>query len=332
MFVTRWTFDVRQLRNKCPLSCVKIAQPHKCAGHGEDTAAVIIKEFEERAKHLIQNAKHKNLVKYVGIHVQMRNREFIVHLLQDFIAGRSINNLLEEQNFPNTASVTTEILQAIQFLHNMNAEVTHGYLNNNSIFLDKSAVCRIADFELIPYLMYLCGNHRMHESNDFDALGSLVHSQNEVMMKSVDSFIAKCRSGKVLTHSDLLQHSFLSNNWLKNPKMTCERSSYVSDGAKILEHFDIEDSLGVGRFGIVLQAKNHTDKKSYAMKFIRIPAAHKKEVEQIEREVEILSKLRHRNVVRYVTSWKQSADLKELKKYAGDAECLESTDSESSFQ
>lgn len=311
---------------------MKIAQPHKCSGHGDDTASVIMKELEERAKYLIRNAKHKNLVKYVDIDVQMRDGEFVVYLLQDFIAGKSISNMLKDENYLNTAAVTKDTLQAISFLHNMNAEVTHGYLNADSIFLDKSAVCRIADFELIPYFMYLCDNHEMHKMNDFDALGLLVDSQNEIMMKSVKSFIAECRSGKVLDHSDLMHHSFLSNAWVKNPKLTCKKSSYVSDGEKILEHFDIEHLLGVGRFGVVLQAKNHTDKKSYAMKFIKIPTAYQKEVEQIEREVEILSKLQHRNIVRYVTSWKQSIDVTELKKYAEDAECLESTDTESSFK
>lgn len=316
------------MHKKCPMSCLKIARPDRCTGHGNATPEMIKNEFENKAKFLIENAKHDNLVKYLNVKCELWNGVLTVFLVQEYVVGKSIKYLCEQNTSPNINFVAEGILQAITFLHKMDREVKHGYLNQSSIFLDESAMCRVADYDLIPYLMYLSGRHSMHKTSDLYALGTLVQSLNDIIMQTTKNFIDQCHSGKVLTHSQLLQHSFVSNAWMKNPKSTCKNT--------LLEHFDIEKKLGAGAFGIVLQAKKRKDKKSYALKFI-VPTKYKKELEQIAREVEIHSKLCHRNIARYITSWKQCINLTELKNYAEDDGFIDddesmSPDNEASFR
>lgn len=118
----------------------------------------------------------------------------------------------------------------------------------------------------------------------------------------------------------MLNHPFLSNDWVKNGTIY---------GKSLLEHFNIEKWLGGGRYGVVLQAKHNTDMRSYAIKFIEVPN-DKKELEQMEREAKIISQTNHRNIVRYITSWKQPVNITELNKYIEDEYMMETSESTTS--
>ncbi|XP_031628384.1 eIF-2-alpha kinase GCN2-like [Contarinia nasturtii] len=96
----------------------------------------------------------------------------------------------------------------------------------------------------------------------------------------------------------------------------------------LLEQFEIEKWLGGGSFGDVFQAKYHTDQRPYAIKFIEIPQNDKKDLEHMEREVEILRSINYRYIVRYITSWKQFVNFTELNKYTDEEEPI-SSDSDS---
>lgn len=296
-----WKYNINALRKKCPMSCLKISKPGNCIGHGESAHQIIKKEFEDHAKKMIQNCNHKNLVRYLDVSCHLCQDELTIFLVQEYVKGKSIELLCGQNMFPNISFVARSILDCIDCLNGM--DVNHGYLKEKSIFLDETAVCRIADFDLIPYLMYLGGNHNMHEESDIHALGLLVESQNEFIKRYTKNFIDQCQSGKVLTHEQLLNHSFVSNSWIKSSKSVKKNI--------MVENFIIEKKLGSGAFGVVLQAKNKLNKKVYALKFIKCNS-YKKEQEQIDREAVIHSKLKHKNIVCSVTSWKQSINLSEL--------------------
>lgn len=273
------------------MSCIKVARPDECDVHrNQDSSHLILEEFEERAECLIVKANHHNLVRYLGVNCEIRYGKFSVCLVQEFIEGESIKSLCEQNKLSNVGLIAKEVTEALQFLHKMNPEITHDYLKSESIFLDKFGVVRVADYELIPYLMYLQGNHNIHELNDFKAVGLVVESLRDTVLRSTNDFIDQCRSGRILSHSQLLNHPLISNNWVKN-----RHSIY---GNSLLEHFEIERYLGGGSYGVVLQAKHNTDKRLYAIKFIEVSNV-KKELEQMEREAEIISRINHRNIVRY---------------------------------
>lgn len=235
-----------------------------------------------------------------------------LYLVQEYIDGESIRSLRNRGKMPNIASIAKEILLAISYLRDMHIPITHGYLNEKSIFLDKSGKCRVADFDLIPYLMYLKGTHEIHQRSDLDTLGLMLQTQSQQVVQTMNNFINQCCSGRVFSYSKLMKHPFLSNEW-------CQTSAILHEQKQsLLEHFDIEKQLGSGGFGDVLQAKHRTDKRSYAIKFIEMPNKSKKELEQMEREVEIISGITHKHVVRYITSWKQKINRSELRKYIDD--------------
>lgn len=61
--------------------------------------------------------------------------------------------------------------------------------------------------------------------------------------------------------------------------------------------FDIVQILGRGAFGEVFKVKHKVDGRYYAIKKIQVPKGAA--LERILREVDLLSRLHHRHVIRY---------------------------------
>ena len=57
--------------------------------------------------------------------------------------------------------------------------------------------------------------------------------------------------------------------------------------------------LGKGGYGKVIQAKNKSDKKNYAIKEIIIRDEMKDKIKDIQKEADILSKFNCNNIVKY---------------------------------
>lgn len=279
------------------MSCEYIAKPGTCQGHEIEPWNLILLELVEKAKYLIRNVKHKNLVPYLGLNVYYNDGVIRIQVAQECVEGESIRKLCENGESVNVAAITEEVVESIIYVQNKPTEVSHGYLNDKSVFLDKSGTCRVSDYDLVPYLMYLKGIDVLHKESDVSALGNLVAQLRDVILKSTNDFIDECRSGRVIQSSDLLKHHFLSNNWYCHKK---ERKNSHS-----IENFQIENEIGHGSFGVVLKAKQEVDKKFYAIKIIEMPEK-KNEYEKVAREAELISRISHRNVVRYITSWKQA--------------------------
>ncbi|GFO47300.1 eukaryotic translation initiation factor 2-alpha kinase 4 [Plakobranchus ocellatus] len=86
-------------------------------------------------------------------------------------------------------------------------------------------------------------------------------------------------------------------------------SSLVASGqSRLASEFDLLKVLGKGGFGDVLKVKNKLDGRFYAIK--RIPLNPKSKVfnKKMKREVKLLSRLNHENVVRYYCSWIEISD------------------------
>lgn len=305
-FLTNWDIHHDHFQLKCPMSCEYIAKPEKCQGHKFNLFSPTLAELVEKAKYLIRNVKHKNLVRYLGLNVYYKQNIVRIQVAQEYIEGDSIRNLCQNGQLVNVAAIGKEVLESIVYVQNKPTEVTHGYLNDKSIFLDKSGTCRVSDYDLIPYLMYLKGHDILHKESDVSALGTLITQLRDVILKSTNDFIDECHSGRVIHSSDLRKHHFLSNNWYCHKK---ERKSSHS-----IENFQILSTIGHGSFGTVLKAKQEVDKKLYALKIIEMPE-NKNEYEKAAREAELISRINHRNVVRNITSWKQeNVNLAEFRK------------------
>ena len=79
--------------------------------------------------------------------------------------------------------------------------------------------------------------------------------------------------------------------------------------SRLLQDFEILTWIGRGGFGDVIKVKNKLDEKKYAIKRIRLNPADKATNRKIMREVKLLSRLNHENVVRYYNSWQEATTL-----------------------
>ncbi|XP_015911733.2 eIF-2-alpha kinase GCN2 [Parasteatoda tepidariorum] len=113
----------------------------------------------------------------------------------------------------------------------------------------------------------------------------------------------------------LLSHPFLSNpasnidlfrDKVDNEnKPDCLENSLrpYSNHSRLTTEFDILKSLGKGGFGHVWKVQNKLDSRVYALKRIPLDPNNKQLNYKIKREVTLLSRLSHENIVRYYNSW-----------------------------
>ncbi|KAI5707240.1 hypothetical protein M8J75_015941 [Diaphorina citri] len=76
--------------------------------------------------------------------------------------------------------------------------------------------------------------------------------------------------------------------------------------SRVDKEFQLLDWLGKGAFGDVLKVRNKLDDRLYAIKRIPLNPKNKQLNKKIMREVKLLSRLNHENVVRYYNSWIES--------------------------
>ena len=73
--------------------------------------------------------------------------------------------------------------------------------------------------------------------------------------------------------------------------------------SRLNTEFEVIGVVGHGGFGEVLKVKNKLDSRFYAIKRIRTNPNSNKYNQQIIREIKLLSRLNHENVVRYYSTW-----------------------------
>lgn len=124
------------------------------------------------------------------------------------------------------------------------------------------------------------------------------------------------------TPRQLLDHSFLRLplNRFPGRKHSEDRESPVdqpveldmmahntsSGKSRVQVEFQVLDCLGKGAYGEVFKVKNKLDQGYYAIKRIRLDPKATVANKKIIREVKLLSRLNHENVVRYYNSWMET--------------------------
>lgn len=152
------------------------------------------------------------------------------------------------------------------------------------------------------------------------------------MQPHLKDFISKCLiSDERMRWSaeQLQQHSFIKtplDRGLSPPKLKnnneqkcdepeepdCDIQLYLptlGGQSRIQNEFEILKWLGKGAFGDVLKVRNKLDGGVYAIKRIELNPKNRQLNRKITREVKLLSRMNHENVVRYYNSWIESATL-----------------------
>lgn len=319
LYITEWNIKYGQLESKCTINCKM--EPSKCNGHSIEE---IINCIDREVAYLSQ-IRHKNLVTYEAISCLRRKDGLVIYLVQDFVLGTSVNSISTSLGWSYTgvSIIAKGILDALIYLHNKG--ISHSNIDDCSVFMDNSGLCRVSDFALIPYLSNLMGMPR-DKQGDLPALGIMIES---LILPNSDmfDFIELCKSERTLTASELLEHPFLSPNrsidtnnsqpfYVPEKKQNDTSVVSTTGRSRLQTEFEVLQWLGQGAYGDVLKVKNILDNRQYAIKRIPLTSRSKQIFKKMTREVELLSRLNHENVVRYFNSWIENASESDLKQYA----------------
>ncbi|XP_051161013.1 eIF-2-alpha kinase GCN2 [Leptopilina boulardi] len=171
----------------------------------------------------------------------------------------------------------------------------------------------------------------------FSLMKGYIVSEKELELESVlqvnlKDFLSKCLLKDERSRwstLQLLEHNFIRSpleRGLSSPGKNRDNDDDDSDSeepitavnlypsifgihSRIQNEFAILKWLGKGAFGDVLKVKNKLDGCIYAIKRIKLNPKNKQLNRKITREVKLLSRLQHENVVRYYNSWIESATL-----------------------
>lgn len=178
------------------------------------------------------------------------------------------------------------------------------------------------------------------------AQGSRIH-ENIIKISSLfpsdfQDFLKKCfarNENERWEVSQLLEHKFITKKIIyksqisNTPSSTSDLESLETDNAdegaianssnnipvsyndlpstsRLKTEFQILEFLGSGGFGLVLKVRNKLDSNIYAIKQILLEPSNRHLNRKIIREVCLLSRLNHENVVRYFNSWVEVVAMK----------------------
>lgn len=287
----------------------------------------------EQELQTLTKLKHTNLVHYLGSLYIPEQRTFYV--LQEFVKGCPLSSFIAQGiplDMALLRSYTTGILQALQYLH-CNS-VVHKDLKESSIFVDCSGVVKVADFSIPRKIVDLClpasydagPACKSKKKNDILQFGKVLlsllrgeHATSTDIPSSLSldaqDFLERCLAAQEQDRwscEQLLSHPFLME---KGPSVeneplddegpdesgSCALSS--AGHSRLQGEFEVLRWLGRGGFGDVFKVRNKLDRCVYAIKRIQLNPSSKVLNRKIMREVKLLSRLNHENVVRYYNSW-----------------------------
>ncbi|KAG5678544.1 hypothetical protein PVAND_008211 [Polypedilum vanderplanki] len=283
----------------------------------------VIENIEKMMACLIK-LRHKYLVAYDSVSCTKRKDSIMVILLQEFLYGISICNMSTIWNWSAecTSNIAKCVLEALVFLHNNG--VSHGNLLDTSVFIDATGNIKVSDYSIVTYLQELTTGVQASLS-DLYSLGSFIESLMPTPHFEMKSFINECKSERTLSASDLLEHPFLYTALINHDNSQSPHDNKIvsypppvaqnfttpycipplisSNNSRLETEFEIINYIGRGAYGDVLKCRNILDNRQYAIKRVPLSSNNKQIFKKMTREVELLSRLNHENVVRYFNSW-----------------------------
>ena len=287
-----------------------------------------IEEFIDKVEKKVDDLsklRHKHLIGYECVLSVKKKDHVQIFLVQEFLLGISIFSISGGLGWcsEGASMVAKGVLEALIFLHNNG--ISHGNLLDTTVFMDNSGSIRVTDFSIVPCLQEFVSGDQ--STPDLPSLGTLIETLMPTPHFEMRDFINQCKSERTLSGSDLLDHPFLysivDNQHSQSPEKpmnlfppASERPQPAlnvtapfiaplisADNSRLKTEFETISNIGKGAFGDVLKVRNILDNRQYALKRIPLSAKNKQLYRKMTREVELLSRLNHENVVRYFNSW-----------------------------
>lgn len=267
--------------------------PYKMPGVDPYNIVECIKKYVHQ---LIQLPACESVVTYYSVICSHEEKNLIVSL------ARSVVNGLPVKMYPNVTNWTVTKVRKIanallqSLAHLQKYGLSHGNINNSTVFTDDAGNWKVADHSIHTYLNHLANDERYFlEPNikkDILAVAELIESL-DVSSVQASNFVQLCYTAGSL--AELTEHSLVRS---------LNRS---------FDDFDFMNRLGRGGFGEVFRVKDARIDKEYAMK--RIKQTRKSTLNKALKEVKTLAELTHKNIVRYYRSWTETMNESEFKSY-----------------
>lgn len=242
---------------------------------------------------ILSRLKHENLLGYKSAIIYDNNIFIIRDVDKNSTSANSISRTTG-WNYEAIGNAIASTVKAIQYLHQN--DIAHGYLRNSSIFVNQQNVWKVADYFLLPYIQYLSQKRPntscfvQNKRADLRSIGNFSESF-DIQSEPLDDFVKLCK-----TSDDI--ESIINDPLFKK----------ISKFSRLEAEFKIDCYLGEGAFGDVLKVNSYNDNKDYAAKRVKLSSKTRREFKRAKKEVQALSKLKQKNIVRYYTSWTDIAD------------------------
>ena len=302
------------------------------AGVAEDGRQLAALEQELAA--LVRLAAHPGLVAWLGLAWSRGPEGVEVQVGQELVRGSSLSSLYTSRgarpDLEELRGLSGEVAAALHHLHS--SDLVHRSLRCSSVFLE-GGVARVADHCLEHRLRDLVGagrpGRRGKRADVLDlglvtlslALGREVAEVETVptsLPLPLQDFLQHCLAGEERERWGVA--ALLGHPWLREPlpaevEVRARSPSPPPPPAppppgqegqsRLSQDFRVLYWIGRGGFGDVVKVRNLLDDQEYAIKRIRLNPADKAVTRKIMREVKLLSRLNHENVVRYYNSWRE---------------------------
>ncbi|CAD6209191.1 GSCOCG00003773001-RA-CDS [Cotesia congregata] len=310
--------------------------------------------IEQELNHL-KKLHHPNLVHYLDIKYSQTEDSIVVYILQEFVVGTTCSFFRKENlpvNIDTLRYLATGILSVLEYLHENN--ITHKDLRDSNIYIDNAGIVKVSDYSLHKRLSNIYHLSCLGKANnnfatiqgrgkkeiDIYRFGLLLLTLLNVKKVSdneaewglnipalLKDFLSKClNSNERLRWSakQLQQHNFIRIpliSELSSPKHSDKQENNLeteepTSDSRMKNEFKILESLGEGAFGDVWKVRNKLDGRVYAIKRIALDPKSKQSNKKMIREVKLLSRLNHENVVRYYNSWIENVNISNVKRYS----------------
>uniref|UniRef100_T1IQL0 non-specific serine/threonine protein kinase n=1 Tax=Strigamia maritima TaxID=126957 RepID=T1IQL0_STRMM len=244
------------------------------------------------------------LVQYLGMKSFVEKDKIIIQILQEFVNGRNLS--VSDGAVPLDAlkHYTIGVVDSLIYLH-QNSVVHRDlkglillYLATGNIGGDfvpqipSSLPTELSDF------LKKCLTRDEQERWSADQL------ENHVFLKPSIENVGNLSTK--LNAIDDKQHDEVETRVSDIPLLNV---SSVHGQSRLQNEFEVLKWLGKGGFGDVLKVRNKLDGRVYAIKRIVLNQHNKLLNKKITREVKLLSRLNHENVVRYFYSWIETVSV-----------------------
>ncbi|XP_061605560.1 myosin light chain kinase, smooth muscle isoform X3 [Phyllopteryx taeniolatus] len=95
----------------------------------------------------------------------------------------------------------------------------------------------------------------------------------------------------------------------------------IDSAHKVTDHYDVQEKLGMGKFGLVFKLKHRTSGRVCAGKFYK--GRRSKEREAARREIELMNKLHHPKLVRCLAAYDHKPDMVMVMEFIAGGELFE---------